>query len=326
VSRLEISDLSVSFDLPDGRTSQAVRGIDLAIGVGERVGLIGESGCGKTTTMMAIMGLLPPTATVSGQVRLDGVDLLPGGEKGIRTTRWRDIAMIFQGSMNSFNPVRTLGWQIAEPMLRHATATKPAARVRTRELLELVGLSDGVGSRFPHELSGGMRQRAAIAMALACQPQVLLADEPTTALDVVVQAQILDLLVRLSDELGLSLLLVTHDLGVVAQSCERAAVMYAGRVVESGTMDDLYHQPGHPYTRALFAATPDLYGTETPVSIPGAPPSLDQKLDHCAFAPRCAHVVDRCRREVPELRSIGDGRLAACHLVDQLAGLHRAAT
>ena len=202
-------------------------------------------------------------------MRLDGRDILAGGEDSVRRYRWKDIAMVFQGAMNALNPVKTVRWQIAEPMAFHGVAEGAAARQRAGELLEMVGIHAAAGDRYPHEFSGGMRQRASIAMALACEPRILLADEPTTALDVMVQAQILELLTRLSDELGLALILVTHDLPVVAQTCERAAVMYAGEIAEQGPMETLFHQPRHPYTRLLFAATPDLYGNDQVVSIPG---------------------------------------------------------
>ncbi|GIT81277.1 glutathione ABC transporter ATP-binding protein [Leifsonia sp. LS1] len=259
---LEIRDLNVWFDPRDGRGGEPIhtlRGIDLSLAPGERVGLVGESGCGKTTTILAAMGLLPVSATVSGSVLVGGEDVIARGEAGMRAHRWTDIAMVFQGAMSAFNPVRTVGWQIREALEVHKVATGRAAVARTRELLRQVGLPDGTDARYPHQLSGGMKQRAVIAMALSCEPRVLLADEPTTALDVVVQDQILQLLVRLSRDLNLALVLVTHDLGVVAQACTRAAVMRAGEIVEEGDVDDLYRRPTHPYTRELFEATPNLY-------------------------------------------------------------------
>jgi peptide/nickel transport system ATP-binding protein len=319
MSLLEVSGLHVWFDLPHGGQVHAVRGLDLALREGERFGLVGESGCGKTTTILALMGLLPPTASVAGEVRVAGQPVLAGGEDSARRHRWKDVAMVFQGAMNALNPVKKVGWQIAEPMAFHGIARGAAARARAGELLEMVGIPAAAAERYPHEFSGGMRQRAAIAMALACQPKILLADEPTTALDVMVQAQILDLLTRLSGELGLALLLVTHDLPVVAQMCERAAVMYAGEIVEAGPMDALYHQPRHPYTRLLFAATPDLYGQSGVVSIPGAPPRLDTALPGCPFRPRCDVVLERCAADHPVLRAAGPGHLAACHHVGTVA-------
>jgi peptide/nickel transport system ATP-binding protein len=318
---LEIRDLHVWFDLPSGRELHAVQGVDLTLERGRRLGLVGESGCGKSTTVLAAMGLLPPNATVSGEVLLDGQDVLGGGEESIRTKRWRDVAMVFQGAMNALNPVKRIGTQIVEPMEVHHMASGAPARQRAGELLELVGIPASAADRFPHEFSGGMRQRASIAMALACEPKLLFADEPTTALDVMVQAQILELLVRLTDELGLALVLVTHDLPVVSQVCDQAAVMYAGEIVESGPIDALFHEPRHPYTRLLFGATPDLYGAESVISIPGAPPRLDHPITGCPFRPRCDRAFDRCELERPIAKPTGPGRRAACHLNDTMAAL-----
>jgi len=317
---LEVRDLHVWFDLPDGGKLHAVRGVSFELDAGERVGLVGESGCGKTTTILAMLGLLPPSATVAGEVLLDGANVLAADEDETRPHRWTDISMVFQGAMNALNPVKTVESQIVEPMALHGTAFGAEARSRAGELLELVGIPSAAGARYPHEFSGGMRQRAALAMALACDPKVLLADEPTTALDVMVQAQILELMLRLTRELGLALVLVTHDLPVVAQVCERAAVMYAGEIVESGRLDDLFHQPKHPYTRMLFAATPDLYGEGEVLSIPGAPPRLDRDLAGCPFRARCDRAFDRCAVESPLLVPVGDGRVAACHLNDEPVG------
>jgi peptide/nickel transport system ATP-binding protein len=326
VSLLEVRDLNVWFRLPGGGELHAVQGVSFDLGPGERFGLVGESGCGKTTSILAMMGLLPPNASVSGEVRLAGTDILAGGEDSVRPHRWTDLAMVFQGAMNALNPVRNVIGQIAEPIMLHGSAGSAAARKRAGELLELVGIPAAAGVRFPHEFSGGMRQRAAIAMALACEPKVLLADEPTTALDVMVQAQITDLLVRLCEELGLALVLVTHDLPVVAQVCQRAGVMYAGEIVETGTTDSLFHSTRHPYTRLLFAATPDLYADDDVTSIPGAPPRLDEPVTGCPFRPRCDSVVERCATERPLLRVVGSANgagaageivhAAACHRDD----------
>ena len=323
-SLLEVDDLHVWFDLPRGGQVHAVQGVSFELEPGERFGLVGESGCGKTTTILALMGLLPPNAALAGEVRLNGTNILAGGEDSVRQYRWKDIAMVFQGAMNAMNPVKTVGWQIAEPMAFHGVAEGKAAQQRAGELLELVGIPARSAARYPHEFSGGMRQRASIAMALACEPRILLADEPTTALDVMVQAQILELLARLSDELGLGVVLVTHDLPVVAQMCDRAAVMYAGKVAEIGAMETLFHSPQHPYTRLLFAATPDLYGDHTVTSIPGSPPRLDREITGCPFRQRCDVPMDRCADEYPRLRQLGSGHLAACHRAeahsDDLAG------
>jgi peptide/nickel transport system ATP-binding protein len=311
---LRVEDLHVWFDLSGGGELHAVQGVGFDLHAGERLGLVGESGCGKTTSILALMGLLPASASVSGRVLLDGQDVLVRGEETVAPHRWKDVAMVFQGAMNAFNPVKRIGEQIAEPMELHGTATGRTARLRVRELLELVGIAGERAARYPHEFSGGMRQRAAIAMALACEPRVLLADEPTTALDVMVQAQILELLVALTRDLGLAMILVTHDLPVVAQVCGRAAVMYAGEIVEEGPMSTLYHDPRHPYTRMLFAATPDLYGDEDVLSIPGAPPRLDRELVGCPFQPRCDSAFEPCPTRHPRLIEVANRHIAACHL------------
>jgi peptide/nickel transport system ATP-binding protein len=321
VSLLEVRDLHVWFDLSDGGQLHAVQGVSLDVDAGERIGLVGESGCGKTTFILAVLGLLPPSATVAGDVRFDGESILSETEETFRSRRWKDIAMVFQGAMNALNPVKTVLAQLVEPMELHGTAEGAAATKRAGELLERVGIPAAAGSRYPHEFSGGMRQRAALAMALSCRPKVLLADEPTTALDVMVQAQILELLTALARDFGLAVVLVTHDLPVVAHVCERAAVMYAGEIVEAGRMDALFHSPRHPYTRLLFAATPDLYGEEDVASIPGAPPRLDRAIVGCPFRLRCDRAFDRCIIERPMLQSLGDGRAAACHLNDDPVGI-----
>jgi oligopeptide/dipeptide ABC transporter ATP-binding protein len=313
---LHVEELNVWFALPGGGELHAVQGVAFDVSAGDRFGLVGESGCGKTTALLSIMGLLPPTASVAGRVHVDGKSVLERGEASARPHRWLDIAMVFQGAMNAFNPVQRIRDQICEPMELHGVAEGRAARRRAGELLELVGIASSRGDRYPHEFSGGMRQRAAIAMALACDPKVLLADEPTTALDVMTQAQILELLVTLTDQLSLALVLVTHDLPVVARVCSRAAVMYAGSIVERGPTDELYHEPRHPYTRLLFAATPSLHGRETPVSIPGAPPRLDRPLVGCPFEPRCESAFAPCRPVRPALVDVRPSHAAACHLND----------
>ena len=315
MSLLEIREAYVWFDLPHGEL-EAVRGVSFALDKGERLGLVGESGCGKTTSVLAVMGLLPSNAWVAGEVLVEGEDILVEGEATVRPHRWTDVAMVFQGAMNAFNPVRRVGAQLVETMEFHHVAEGGAAEKRAGELLDMVGIPADRAKRYPHELSGGMRQRAALAMALSCNPKVLLADEPTTALDVMVQAQILELLIGLTDELGLALILVTHDLPAVAEVCVDAAVMYAGEIVEMGSMDTLFHDPRHPYTRLLFAATPDLYGDEDVISIPGAPPRLDQPIIGCPFAPRCDSTFEHCRQIAPRLIEVTPGRSAACHLND----------
>jgi len=273
-----IQDLNIWFGTGSGDSQpmfHVVKNVNLNLAPGERLGLVGESGSGKTTTILAAMGLLPRNAEVSGRILLDGTDMLRGGEESIAPHRWKDVAMVFQGAMSAFNPVKTIGWQIAEAMQIHGVARGVAMTRRIGELLELVGIPANYAGRFPHQLSGGMRQRAMIAMALACEPKVLLADEPTTALDVMVQDQVMKLLVRLSEELNLALVLVTHDLAVVAQSCHRAAVMLKGEVVEQGSVGDLYHRPKHEYTRKLFEATPDLHAVAAPTRIVSAVRTAD---------------------------------------------------
>jgi len=321
VSLLAVEDLHVWFDLPHGGRLHAVQGVDFGVDAGERLGLVGESGCGKTTALLALMGLLPPSAEVDGRVVVDGQEILRGGEDSMRPRRWTDVAMIFQGAMNAFNPVKTVGAQIVEPMEFHGIASGSEAKTRAGELLNLVGIPPAAAERYPHEFSGGMRQRAAIAMALACDPKVLLADEPTTALDVMVQAQILQLLVSLTHDLGLAVILVTHDLPLVTQVCDRAVVMYAGRIAEAGPVDTLFHDPRHPYTRLLFEATPDLTGDVEVVSIPGAPPRLDRELVGCPFEPRCDRAFDPCKVTTPALIPVAANHRAACHLNDDRAAV-----
>ncbi len=314
MSVLELSGLHVWFDAPDGSSAHAVRGVDLRVAAGDRVGVLGESGCGKTTLILAAMGLLPSFASVAGQARIDGVDVLAKGEASARAVRWTHAAMVFQGAMSSMNPVHRVGKQIADPMVLHLRCSPAEARNRTAELLELVGLPASVARRYPHELSGGMRQRAVIAMALACEPRVLFADEPTTALDVVVQAQIGDLLTSLTERLGLALVMVTHDIGMIAETAARAVVMYAGVVVEEGPTIEVLTAPRHPYTELLLEATPVVNRDRPLVCIPGAPPRLDEKVSGCAFAARCPHRFEACATR-PALA--GEGHVAACHALAQ---------
>lgn len=318
---LEVQDLNVWYQLPDGGKMHAVQDLSLSLDPGQSLGLVGESGCGKTTALTAIMALVPSNAQVSGRVMFDGDDLLIPGEANARKHRWTGMSLVFQGAMNAFNPVVRVEDQIAEPMVVHGLRDPKQAIFRSRELLEMVGINPKAGRRYPHEFSGGMRQRAMMAMALACDPKVLIADEPTTALDNMVQAQILTLLDRLSSEFGLGLLLVTHDLPVVSQLCDSAAVMYAGRVVEQGRIADLYHAPAHPYTRMLFDATPDLHDDRPVISIPGSPPRLDRQGVGCSFAPRCDSAVDICFTAEPALTGVARGRIAACHRAEDMLAL-----
>ncbi len=303
-SILTLENLHVWFDLGHGgHEFHAVKGIDLTLAPGERLGLVGESGSGKTTTILAAMGLLPSSARVAGRVYLNGQDILRRGEESVAPHRWKDMAMVFQGAMNAFNPVKTVGWQIAEAMQIHGVASGATAKRRVGELLDLVGIPPKDASRYPHQFSGGMRQRAIIAMALACEPKILLADEPTTALDVMVQKQVLQLLVRLSEELNLALILVTHDLGVIAEICHRAAVMLNGEVVEQGRVTDLYHRPRHEYTRRLFEATPSLDG---PRHILAAERSAERSADETAAQSQPLLQVTDLQVSYAKPRSIGE--------------------
>ena len=272
MSLLEVQGLNVWYQLAGDAELHAVRDVSFELDAGERLGVVGESGCGKSTALLALLGLLPPSAQAAGSVVFAGEELLVSDDDVVRRHRWRDIATVFQGTMSALNPVKRIADQIREPMELHRTASGPAADRRSAELLELVGLASSVGRRYPHELSGGMRQRAAIAMALACEPRVLLADEPTTGLDVMVQAQILELLGGLARDVGLALVLVTHDLPLVAQVCGRAAVMRAGEIIETGPVDTLYHAPRHAYTRWLFAATPGVEDLDGRLAVPAEPP------------------------------------------------------
>ena len=318
-AELSVRDLTIEYPGPAAEPVRAVDGVSFDLRSGEILGLVGESGCGKTTVLMSLLGLLPEGARVAaGSIRLGGRELVGLGERELAAIRWREISLVYQGAMNALNPVRTVGSQIREAILRQSELqTAELVALRVRELLERVGIAASRAGSFPHELSGGMRQRAVIAMALACSPRVLLADEPTTALDVLVQAQILDLLRELRDELGLSVVLVTHDLGVVAEMCDRVVVMYGGTVAETASVDDLFHRPRHPYTQALLAAFPDLdRPAEVLRTIPGAPPRLDPPPPGCRFAARCALAVERCRHETPELRALVPGQRVSCHLAE----------
>jgi oligopeptide/dipeptide ABC transporter ATP-binding protein len=314
---LVVEELNVWYDTERG-SAHVVRDVSFELAAGQRLGLVGESGCGKTTTLFALMGLLPPTATLSGSVRLLGEELLGrGGEASVRPHRWKDVAIVFQGASGALNPVKSVGAQIAEPLRVHRGASRKAALARAGELLELVEIPRRHVSSYPHELSGGMRQRACIAMALACEPRVLLADEPTTALDVMVQAQVMQLLTDLTSELGIALALVTHDLPLVGRYCDRLAVMYGGEIVEHGAPSAVFAAPEHPYTRMLLAATPELDPDgELPAPIPGTPLALDAEVAGCPFRPRCDSAVDGCATEHPRLRPVAHGGGAACLLCE----------
>ncbi|MEK6721456.1 MAG: ABC transporter ATP-binding protein [Chloroflexota bacterium] len=315
---LEVTDLRTYFSL-DGATVRAVDGVSFRLEQGEALGIAGESGCGKTTTALSLVRLLPPNARIEeGSVRLYGIDLVEKSPNALRRYRWREISIVFQGAMNALNPVNTVGDQIAEPIIERLGLDRKAALQRAGELLELVGIPRKRADAFPHELSGGMRQRAMIAMALACDPAIVIGDEPTTALDVMVQAQILELLERLRRDLGLSLILITHDLSVIAETCDRVMVMYAGRVAEEGPVGEVFARPKHPYTQKLLAAFPNIHADRRTLEvIPGSPPDLRDPPPGCRFAPRCQFAMDVCRTDVPPEVTFGDGVRVACHLYPQ---------
>ena len=319
MSLLDVVDLSVQFKTRTGHV-QAVDRVSFALERGEMLGLAGESGCGKTTTALALPRLLPETAVVAcTRIDLDGRDLLSLSEREMEAVRWRDIAVVFQGAMNALNPVLTVRDQVLEPIRLHEPATKGrAARARVDELLEQVGIPARRGREYPHEFSGGMRQRVMIAMALACRPKLLIADEPVTALDVMVQAQILALMRGLRDELGIAMILISHDLSVIAEACDRTVVMYAGRVAETGSVVPVFERPAHPYTRALIRAFPDVTAERVLIDgIPGAPPDLRTPIVGCPYVARCPMAIERCSVEEPALREIAhadsSAHAAACH-------------
>jgi peptide/nickel transport system ATP-binding protein len=323
---LSVRRLSTDFLSVESGVAHALEDVSFDVYPSQTLGLVGESGCGKTTTMLSLMRLLPANGRItSGQVIFDGVDLLAISERQMRSYRWKEMAMIFQSAMNALNPVRQVGDQIGEAILLHNLMDRAGADRRVEELLDLVGIAKSRKNQYPHQYSGGMRQRAMIAMALACRPRLLFADEPTTALDVMIQAQILELLKTIQQELQLSVVLVTHDLGVVAEICDTVVVMYGGKVAEYGSIDRVYNAPQHPYTQRLLEAFPDLNQPgDTLASIPGYPPPLNDLPPGCRFEPRCHLRIDVCAARSPRLIEIQDAdpssafatrHVAACHLL-----------
>ena len=312
---LDVRDLQTHFRTDRGWL-RAVDGVSFRLNDGEALGLAGESGCGKTTTALSLVKLLPSNAKIkSGNVELFGIDLVPKSERALQRYRWREISIVFQGAMNAFNPVIRVRDQIAEPLRDRLNQSETAARARAVELLDLVGIPRKRADAYPHELSGGMRQRAMIAMALSCDPAIVIGDEPTTALDVMVQAQILQLLEKLRTDLGLSLILITHDLSVIAETCDRVLVMYAGRVAEEGPVSRVFTAPRHPYTQKLLGAFPSIHADRRTLEvIPGQPPDLVKPPPGCRFAPRCAFAMPICTEVVPPETHFADGVRVACHL------------
>jgi oligopeptide/dipeptide ABC transporter ATP-binding protein len=314
---LEIEDLRTQFFTSAG-TVKAVDGISYTVDEGETVAIVGESGCGKSVSALSVLRLIPdpPGRIVGGSIRFGGRDLLALSDAEIRSVRGHEIAMVFQEPMTSLNPVLTIGLQLTETLMHHLNMTPEAAQARAVELLAMVGIPDPERrlKQYPQHFSGGMRQRVMIAMALSCEPRLIIADEPTTALDVTIQAQILELMKDLTRRLGVALIVITHNLGVVARYADRVNVMYAGKIIESGNARDVYGRPSHPYTLGLLASVPRL---DQPrgrrlVPIEGQPPDLTRLDEGCSFRPRCRFAVERCAREFPALESVGDNHRAAC--------------
>ena len=324
---LNVQGLETQFSTPEG-VVHAVNGVDFTLNEGETLGVVGESGCGKSVSMLSILRLIqqPPGKIVAGTAMFRGKDLLQMTSDEIRHVRGGQISMVFQDPMTSLNPVMTIGKQMAEPLMLHMGLSKEQARERSVELLEQVGIPRAKDrlKDYPHQYSGGMRQRVMIAMALSCNPQIVIADEPTTALDVTIQAQIVDLMIRLREEVGMSIVWITHDLGVVASIAHRVNVMYGGFIIEESPIRDLYANPCHPYTIGLLGSLPRIHqkGRQRLYSIEGMPPMLYQKPQRCPFSPRCRWVVDRCREENPPLVEVGEKHRVACW-VDTTTGRER---
>lgn len=323
---LEVENLQTHFRTPDG-VNRAVDGVSFSVNEGETLAIVGESGCGKSVTAMSILRLISePPGKIAGSIRFMGQDLLSLPEKQMRAIRGNAISMIFQEPMTSLNPVLTIGRQLRETLLLHQAISGQQANARATEMLDLVGISEAPRrlNEYPHQLSGGMRQRVMIAMALACNPRLLIADEPTTALDVTIQAQILDLMADLKNKIGAAIVLITHDLGVVAEVAERVMVMYAGRKVEEAPVGELFAHPLHPYTQGLLGAVPKL-GTSLRghasrlKEIPGLVPSLKQKIKGCVFASRCPLAKEPCHEIAPAMQDKGHGHLVACHFAGEVA-------
>ena len=324
---LDVQGLETTFRTPDG-VVHAVNGVSFGLLEGETLGVVGESGCGKSVTMLSVLGLIPspPGKIEAGKAIFSGQDLIKMSREELRHVRGAQIGMIFQDPMTSLNPVLTIGRQLEEPLMLHIGMTKHQARERAAELLSMVGIPNAKDrlNDFPHQYSGGMRQRVMIAMALSCSPQVLIADEPTTALDVTIQAQITDLVKRLRDELGMAIIWITHDLGVVASLAQRVLVMYGGFIIEEAPVKELYANPEHPYTIGLLGSLPRVDEKERSklFSIEGQPPVLYQKPEACPFAPRCKWALEHCWKENPPLLEVGPEHRAACW-VDTKTGRHR---
>ena len=313
---LEVEGLRTYFKTQEG-TLKAVDGVDFILEKGHAMGLAGESGCGKTTAALSIMKLLPANGYIAGgKINFMGQDMARVTGEKLRAIRWRDISIVFQGAMNALNPVKRVGEQIAEPILLHEDVDKEVANKRVKELFELVGLNPSRVREYPHEFSGGMRQRVMIAMALACKPRLVIADEPTTALDVMIQAQILELMKTLQRELELAMIIISHDLSVLAETCDTLCIMYAGKIVERADSVEVFRNPQHPYTQGLIAAFPNVKGERVmPGAIAGNPPNQIEPKPGCRFAQRCSLTKDICLSEEPPLIEVQPNHYAACHFV-----------
>ncbi len=313
---LDVQELKVYYYTYTG-VVKAVEGVSFKLGKGETLGLAGESGCGKSTLGFSLMNLVPPPGKIAGgHIYIDGMDIATMPESELRkNVRWKKISMVFQGAMNALTPVYKIGEQLAEPLMIHKGLSKEEAMEEAKNILPKVGLDPAIVNRYPHELSGGMKQRVMIAMALILRPDIVIADEPTTALDVIVQAQILNLLKSLKNEFNISLILISHDLSIMAEVVEKLAIMYAGKMVEIGSSDEMFADPKHPYTQGLLKSIPKL--TEKGLHyIPGQPPDLRNPPSGCRFADRCPFVFDKCRREEPPMLKVGDTQYAACWLYE----------
>ncbi len=318
---LEVDGLVMRYDTEAGEVS-AVENVTFSLGRGEAMGLVGESGCGKTSVALSLLRLAPDNARYQGgSVRWEGVDLLDLSDQKMREFRWAEISMVFQGAMNAWNPVYRVGEQIREAMDQHFDPPLSSGNMdqRVERLFELVGLDPAVQIRYPHELSGGMRQRAVIAMALSCEPKLIIADEPTTALDVIVQAQILKELKEIQEDLGLSILYISHDMAVIAQVTDTLGVMYAGKLVEFGSTRDVFDRPRHPYSYLLLSSIPSVTGPRRrPVALEGTPPNLLAPPSGCRFHPRCPWATEQCRKDEPPMMQIGPSQWAACWHYEQV--------